>query len=316
MNEPNQAVADVVTELLEKNAMAMMHSRGLRIESIPLSHLVLATEVRQNLAKFEGIPKRLKTRLEKPEAVLTISDALCLIRALLRNVTNRMTPKNLALLQLAAPLADAVTQEFARHDEFVKATRKREPAAATETVYQFKISLRDSKPRIWRRIQVQDCTLDQLHEDIQTAMGWTNSHLHQFEIGGKCFGDPELLEDDGVADSTTTMLHELFPEDGQKTRFTYEYDFGDGWIHEIMFERSLRPEKSKTYPLCLKGEMACPPEDVGGIWGYYSFLEAIADPKHEDHELYMEWCEGFDPEEFNPEETTRMMREGMPNWRD
>src|SRR5579871_2773011 len=104
---------------------------------------------------------------------------------------------------------------------------------AAERVYQFKIMLKDSHPPIWRRIQVKDCTLDKLHEHIQTAMGWTNSHLHQFDIKGERYGDPELL-DDGFADfecvdSTRTLLCEILPKTNKRFAFKYEYDFGDGW---------------------------------------------------------------------------------------
>ncbi|MGZ0174911.1 MAG: plasmid pRiA4b ORF-3 family protein, partial [Planctomycetales bacterium] len=102
---------------------------------------------------------------------------------------------------------------------------------ASERLYQFKITLLESQPRIWRRIQVKDSSLDKLHERIQTAMGWTNSHLHQFEIDGERYGDPELLddgfEDFECVDSTVTKISKIVPKDGKRFQFTYEYDFGD-----------------------------------------------------------------------------------------
>src|SRR4029078_11754501 len=107
---------------------------------------------------------------------------------------------------------------------------------AAQTVFQLKIALREFKPLIWRRIQVEDCTLDKLHEHIQTAMGWTNSHLHQFQIGGKRYGDPLLLDESDVLDSTCTKIGDVLPQGGQPARFLYEYDFGDGWEHEILLE--------------------------------------------------------------------------------
>lgn len=117
----------------------------------------------------------------------------------------------------------------------------------SERLYQFKITLLDYRPPIWRRIQVKDCTLDKFHERIQTAMGWTNSHLHQFEVGGAVYGDPELIDQDFdecfYYDSTITRLSEIIPKDGKRFRFKYEYDFGDGWEHEIWFEGCLRAEK-------------------------------------------------------------------------
>lgn len=190
---------------------------------------------------------------------------------------------------------------------------------ASERLYQFKITLLESQPPIWRRIQVKNCTLDKLHEHIQTAMGWTNSHLHQFEIDGERYGDPELLddgfEDFECVDSTVAKISEIVPKDGKRFQFTYQYDFGDNWQHEVLFEGCLKAEKGGRYPQCVEGERACPPEDVGGVWGYAEFLEAIADPKHEQHDDFVEWAGDFDPEEFDSEKATKAMRRGLPDWR-
>jgi hypothetical protein len=188
-----------------------------------------------------------------------------------------------------------------------------------ERLYQFKITLLESNPPIWRRIQVKNCTLDKLHEHIQTAMGWTNSHLHQFKINGELYGDPELLddgfEDFDCVDSTITKISEIVPKEGKRFAFVYEYDFGDGWDHEILFEGCLRAEKGGRYPRCVEGERCCPPEDVGGVWGYSEFLEALADPKHEQHDEFVEWAGPFDPEEFDAVRSTKKMRRGLPDWR-
>ena len=95
----------------------------------------------------------------------------------------------------------------------------------------------------------------------------------------------------------------------ENERFLYEYDFGDSWIHEILVEKILPPEPKKRYPVCLKGKRACPPEDVGGPWGYADFLEAIRDPDHPEHEEYLEWAgEDFDPEAFDLDEVNRALR--------
>ena len=164
-----------------------------------------------------------------------------------------------------------------------------------------------------------DCALDKLHEHIQTAMGWTNSHMHHFRIDGRLYGDPRLLAETfgelNYADSTRTRLGDILPEGGGRSRFEYEYDFGDGWLHEVLFEGRLRAEPGKRYPLCLEGERACPPEDVGGVWGYTDFLEAITDPEHEQHEEMREWIgRKFDPEVFSPAKATTKMRSGLPAW--
>jgi hypothetical protein len=191
---------------------------------------------------------------------------------------------------------------------------------AAERVYQFKITLKDSYPPIWRRFQVKDCTLDKLHEHIQTAMGWTNSHLHEFKIGGKDYGDPLLLgknfEEFHYGDSTTTKLSAILPRAGKRFRFEYQYDFGDSWWHEILFEGCVRAEQGKRYPVCIEGARACPPEDCGGIWSYPDFIEAIGNPDHERHEELLEWVGGeFDPEAFDPVKATKRMRRGLPDWR-
>jgi hypothetical protein len=191
---------------------------------------------------------------------------------------------------------------------------------ATGNVYQFKITLQDIQPPVWRRIQVQDCTLDKLHEHIQTAMGWTNSHLHHFRINDKLYGDPMLMaetfEELNYADSTTTRLGDILPRNGERFGFAYEYDFGDSWEHEVLFEGSLPAEPGRRYPLCVEGERACPPEDVGGSWGYMDFLEAISDPEHEQHDDMLNWIgRKFKPEAFNPVIATREMKRGLPDWR-
>jgi len=190
---------------------------------------------------------------------------------------------------------------------------------ASERIYQIRINLKDIEPEIWRRIQVRDCTLDRLHEHIQIAMGWTNSHSHQFEIDGERYGDPELMDDGfddfDCEDSTVTKLSEILPKDGKRFQFSYEYDFGDSWVHDVLFEGCLKATEGQRYPLCLEGSRNCPPEDVGGPWGYADFLTALSDPKHEDHKQFLEWSGNFDPECFYPAKATKRMKRGRPDWR-
>jgi hypothetical protein len=187
-------------------------------------------------------------------------------------------------------------------------------------VYQFKITLLGSRPPIWRRIQVKDCTLDKLHEHIQTAMGWTNSHLNRFKIGEQEYSDPMLMEEDfeefGYRDSTTTRVSDILPGGRKRLRFHYQYDFGDNWEHEVLFEGAVPAEPRAKYPRCVDGARACPPEDCGGIGGYAHFVKAIQDPEHERHEQLLYWVGGaFDPEKFDPAEATKAMRKGLPDWR-
>lgn len=192
---------------------------------------------------------------------------------------------------------------------------------AAKVVYQFKITLLHIQPDIWRRIQVSDGTLDDLHEFIQAAMGWTNSHLHQFTIDGQHYGDPALLEDDmgdnDCEDSTATRLSKLLARRKPSYRFEYEYDFGDGWEHEIVYEGPQPVKPKQKYPCCIDGARACPPEDIGGSWGYEEFLAAIRDRKHDEHDAMLEWVGGsFNSDRFSTSAATRAMRKRLPNWRE
>jgi len=187
-----------------------------------------------------------------------------------------------------------------------------QPAQATGEVYQFKITLRETKPPIWRRFQVPDCTLGALHEVIQTVMGWEHSHMHQFIINNAYYGEAvfgEMEPDLEMKDEDGILLSQIIKEVKKKVRFVYEYDFGDGWQHEILFEKSVEAEPNGKYPRCLEGERACPPEDVGGVWGYVDFLEAMGNPKHEEHRNMKEWIGGkFDPEKFSVDAVNKGLR--------
>lgn len=168
--------------------------------------------------------------------------------------------------------------------------------------YQLKISLKGSKPPIWRLFLVEDSIkLDQLHIVLQIVMGWTDSHLHQFIYQGAFYGvpDPEYdFMDMEVHDEAKFRISHFLKK--EKESVGYEYDFGDGWNHKITLEKILPFDSELTIPVCLKAKGACPPEDVGGIWGYYDFLEALEDKEHPEHESYKEWVGGnFDPEAYD-----------------
>ncbi len=165
-------------------------------------------------------------------------------------------------------------------------------------LYQLKITLKWSKPPIWRRVLVRaDTKLDRLHTVIQTAMGWTDSHLHQFMVrSGSArtyYGRPDpggggLGED--MLDERRFRVADLAP--AAKRKFVYEYDFGDGWEHDVVAEKMLPPDPAFKHPLCLGGANACPPEDCGGMSGYYQLLDILADPKHSEHADMKEWIGG------------------------
>jgi len=182
------------------------------------------------------------------------------------------------------------------------------PAPRTDVIYQLKITLEGVEPTIWRRIEVPDCTLDRLHDYIQVAMGWEDCHMHQFIVGKVRFLVSEACDGDEDYDESWTLLSDIVPERSRKFRFMYEYDFGDGWRHEIAVERRAAPEAGVKYPRCVAGERACPLEDCGGAWRYMNLLDAIADPKHEHHDDYMEWCGELDPEAFDAEKTSQTLR--------
>lgn len=168
--------------------------------------------------------------------------------------------------------------------------------------YTLRIDLADSKPPIWRRIGVDSrITLAQLHRSIQAAFGWTDSHLHDFEIGDEYYGDPEQdpSGEMNFVDERKVRLCELV---GPGAKFIYRYDFGDDWEHRIKVE-AVEPMESTplTDAWLVTGKRACPPEDVGGIWGYEEFLEAVRDPDSDHGREMLEWLgsDAFDPEHFD-----------------
>lgn len=179
-------------------------------------------------------------------------------------------------------------------------------------VLQFKITLKDTKPPVWRRIQVPvDYSFWDFHVAIQDAMGWWDYHLHQFEIFNARKKRLELV---GIPDDESDLdwgektlpgweipIRHLFTTGIRQA--TYLYDFGDDWEHTVLFEKTVPKETGVDYPRCIGGRRKCPPEDCGGTWGYRDFLKAISDPGHEEHEEYLTWVGGqFDPDEFAPEE--------------
>jgi len=177
-------------------------------------------------------------------------------------------------------------------------------------VYQLKVTLDSIAPPIWRRVQVEDCTLANLHIVIQICMGWDNCHLHMFRIDGEDYSDPGMGGDpDDVSTHSESLAHLV--DQGHRT-FRYVYDFGDGWEHTIEVEDVLPAESKVKYPRCIAGKRACPPEDCGGPWGYPEFLEAIQNPKHEEHEEMLEWIGGkFYPEKFSAAAINKDMRKWL-----
>lgn len=165
-------------------------------------------------------------------------------------------------------------------------------------LYQFKVMLRGIDPPVWRRIQIwEDVTLVQLHRVLQMVMGWEDYHLHEFRIGRKIYAVPDLDDERKIIDVKRTRIHVVIQQVG--TEFEYVYDLGDYWEHVLVLEAILQPAPDTLYPRCIAGERNCPPEDVGGPGGYEEYLEAMADPEHEEHENMIAWRGPFDPEAFS-----------------
>jgi len=180
----------------------------------------------------------------------------------------------------------------------IKALFKEDKIVRTEYVYQVKITLQDIEPPIWRRMLVKsDTMLPALHCIIQTAFGWTNSHLHQFLYANKSYTDPtfnEAIDDDIGIDYNFVPVKDLLHIEGQSIK--YEYDFGDSWQHTIVLEKIL-PVTDEKLPQCTEGERRCPPEDCGGVSGYAELLAILADRSHEEYGETKAWVgKSFDPE--------------------
>ncbi len=181
-----------------------------------------------------------------------------------------------------------------------------------KSVHTLKITLREVKPPVWRRMVVDSyIRLDALAGLLEAAMGWYGGHLHQFETTGARYGEPDPEWGDDMIDERKARLADALPN--VKSKLRWDYDFGDGWEHDVVVEAIGPPPAGVSYPLCVAGKRACPPEDCGGVWGYGDLLEALADPSHEDHADLTEWApSGFDPEHFDVDETTEAMRTGRP----
>jgi hypothetical protein len=183
------------------------------------------------------------------------------------------------------------------------------PGDLAASICQLMITLRAIRPPVWRRVQVPaDILLPRLHRVFQVAMGWTDSHLHEFKIGGRPYGQPSSDWGGYYAfPERSVRLHQVVLR--PNTRFTYLYDFGDSWEHEVRVEKILPAEPGAHYPRCLAGARVCPPEDCGGITGYEDLLAAIGDPKHERHDEMLKWVGGrFDPEAFDIDAVNRRLR--------
>ena len=181
----------------------------------------------------------------------------------------------------------------------------------SDKIFSLKISLSGSSPSIWRRIWVPaDYSFFDLHCSVQNAMGWFDSHLHGFSIGQKGtaktisikFPDPEgensFWEDDDYKDERSEKIGDYFGKSIKQC--VYTYDYGDSWNHTVLFEKEMEADSKQRYPQCIAGKNACPPEDCGGLGGYYHLIKVLKNSKNEEHEDMLEWLGLEDPREFDP----------------
>jgi hypothetical protein len=182
--------------------------------------------------------------------------------------------------------------------------------AIAPEIYQLKVTLLGTSPPIWRRLLVPaNITLAQLHDVLQTAMGWEDGHMHEFCVGQRRIGrpDPEdrLMGMPTAESERTVRLSGILVRVGSKAIYTY--DFGDSWEHSLVLEKRLPVDPTTTYPVCTDGQLACPPEDCGGIPGFYDLVEALGDPAHERHKEMLDWIGEFDPQAFSVESVNRTL---------
>ena len=240
---------------------------------------------------------------------------------------DRLTPKVLQMveqgnsyrqiagaLHLSKTTVNEIVKRYRQSNPFSQIKTKQPTTAnhlqsKAESIYQLKITLKDFRPPIWRRVQVKsNITLGKLHQIIQASMGWTNSHLHGFSIGGVEYGEPLPELELEIKNEQKVKLSKVVT--GEKQKFFYTYDMGDSWEHEILVEKVLPHDPLVCYPVCITGKRACPPEDCGVVWGYADFLEAITQPDHPEHESMLEWVGGaFDPDAFILSEVNQLLQQ-------
>lgn len=312
----SRILAGEAARLANSAVKSLAAVQELGIENKPLLPFPLSVTERKLLAGLSALPDQLRKRLAGRARKFAVAEVLKMVMAVAESFLASEPEHQRSMLEAARRLLYCIHSDLLMPAWRTEAS-KRKP---TGLLYQLRITLLDAKPAIWRRIQVRDCTLDRLHEHIQTSMGWTNSHLHHFEVDGQLYGDPQLMDENlhemNYRDSTITLLSDIVPKDERRCCLRYQYDFGDSWEHEVLLEGCPKPRKGQKYPVCLEGERACPPEDVGGVSGYAEFSKTIKDRDHGERVEMLEWAEGwFDPNEFDASTATKSMWKGIFDWR-
>ena len=308
--------ATEAARLADSSRKFLAAAEEIGIANKPLTPFPLDQTERAMLAELTALPEQLRKTLTGRRKRVTLTDATAIVMSIAGLLVATEKERRTSMLVAARKLLYCIHCGLLT-PAWRSQARKQIP---TRLIYQLKITLVGIAPAIWRRIQIKDCSFDKLHEHIQTAMGWTNSHLHRFDIDGQQYGDPALLEEDfhemNYRDSTITLISSELSEDNPRFCLRYEYDFGDSWEHDVLFEGCPQAVPGQMYPLCLEGERACPPEDVGGVHGYAKFVKTIRNRCDKERVGTLEWAQGwFDPDEFDPTIATKSMWKGIPDWR-
>lgn len=258
--------------------------------------------------KRDGFPKVIRVATSEASRELESLREFC--PGLRLELGKKLDPLNFLISDLQASIAKGdLSDPKATLGELGAPRAKRSSEGAPNepfktTTYRLKVTLRHSKPSIWRRLVVSgDILLGDLHNVLQIAMGWFDMHLHDFRDRSNRYSDPKALDD--VIDENATTLRQIAPRKG--SRFVYSYDFGDNWEHDVIVEEIER-NSAPVAPRCLGGRNACPPEDVGGVFGYLGLLESLADADHASHDEAIDWLgEDFDQTYFDPAEANAVL---------
>lgn len=296
-------LSEQTVQLAEWAAKILIGAEQLGIKSKPVARFPLPGAERAVLMMTPTIDKQIQKKLAAKNPKLTVGKVGGLLMAVSEALLDAPPLQGFALIMTAKSLMNWLESEV------TGALNPAESKGTSSRIYRLRITLADIEPAIWRLVEVPDCSLGELHDVLQVVMGWDDSHMHQFVVNGKYFGQATSGDLDlEVEDQDSIRLSQIFTG-GKKPRLVYEYDFGDSWQHEIRLEKTLEPEPKVKYPRCVEGARACPPEDVGGAWGYADFLEAMADSKHESHRDMREWIGGrFDPEKFSVDKVNKELR--------
>lgn len=230
--------------------------------------------------------------------------SLDLARVILGPLHNRGESPDRALAAVVGSAGSLAEVIPLRRDVVSPAPSPAAPARGAGDVFQLKVTLKGTKPPVWRRVLVDgSSTLDHVHDVIQAALGWWDYHLHDFEIDGTNYGVPDPDDEDWGLPTTDESDVRLDSVAGPGSRFLYRYDFGDNWRHDVVVEKVLPTDETVTLPACVDGRRACPPEDCGGTGGFEHLLEILADPRHPEHRERLEWIgRPYDPTTFDPSE--------------